>query len=311
MLPYLLTIFITSLTTAVHAADVHYYLKAVDVTWDYAPTVKTNMQGGPLHVNNTIQKRTFYFRYADNSYSEQIPNLPTHGDLGPIIRACVGDRIIVHFWNTANRTVSVHAHGVQYDYSEDGNMIGAQPSSNLTLVWNVLSRSGPQNGESSVLWAYHSLISEADVYRGLIGPLVIYANQSAMDNRAQEVFVKSIIDVYPLEDSLDDSDTEENSTLEYFAINGMMYGNLPDIVIVEGKVVTWYLIAFGDEADTHAMHWHGNVVKTDNGIKDVVAIFPASFLQVEMIADSRGRWLYHCHVLEHFEKGMYVYYNVI
>lgn len=42
------------------------------------------------------------------------------GNLGPILRATVGDTILLHFHNRLPSAVSVHPHGVFYNKSSEG-----------------------------------------------------------------------------------------------------------------------------------------------------------------------------------------------
>jgi hephaestin len=42
------------------------------------------------------------------------------GNLGPIVRAAVGERILFHFCNKLAMPVSVHPHGVFYNKSSEG-----------------------------------------------------------------------------------------------------------------------------------------------------------------------------------------------
>ena len=42
------------------------------------------------------------------------------GNLGPVLRATVGDTILVHFLNRLPDPVSVHPHGVFYNKSSEG-----------------------------------------------------------------------------------------------------------------------------------------------------------------------------------------------
>jgi len=161
-----------------------------------------------------------------------------------------------------------------------------------------VKRSGPTGDRKSTLWAYHSHIHETDIYKGLIGPIVVYAPGAFPDASQNEIFVKSLLD-------------KPKDNVELFPINGFIYGNLPLINTYIGQEVTWYLLSFGNEEDIHAMHWHGNVVKdVSNNYVDVVTLFPASFQTVVMMPDAIGKWMYHCHVVEHFQMGMFSYYTV-
>lgn len=100
------------------------------------------------------------------------------GILGPVVKAEVGDTIIIHFKNNLTIDCSVHPHGVFYAKSDEGfhyqdGTEGPKLSDSLppggffvntiistetyTYVWPVPERSGPGPGEgSSVLWLYHS-----------------------------------------------------------------------------------------------------------------------------------------------------------
>lgn len=276
----------------------NYYLRAEPVQWDYAPTLKTDMTGNVIPYSNTIIDRVLYFQYSDETYTTRVPQPDHYGDLGPPIRANVGDVIKVHLANMSSRNVSIHPHGVQYDQAGEGMADQAvPPGGNRIFTWRALERSGPAEGKQSKLWAYHSHVTENDVYTGLVGPIVIYSNLTPwMPN---EIFVKSIIDIY------------ESDPREVYAINGYIFGNLPNLNVTLQEPTIWYLISFGNEEDIHAMHWHANVVldQYDHYV-DVLHLLPASFETVTMTADSPGSWLYHCHVIEHFEKGMYAYYTV-
>ncbi len=54
------------------------------------------------------------------------------GNLGPLMRAAVGDTIVVHFLNRLPQPVSVHPHGVFYNKTSEGALYadgtsGARP----------------------------------------------------------------------------------------------------------------------------------------------------------------------------------------
>ena len=296
--------------------ELHYFIGAHDILWDYAPSTKVNMMGDVFpHANDTIRNRTLYYQYMDETFLERIYlENPSHGDLGPVIRANVFDTIHVHFWNNASTSVSIHPHGVLYEFKDDGSMIGTSPGMKTTIIWQVPERAGPVNGNNFTLWAYHSHVNERDIYRGLMGPIVIYKEGYIIDeSHPQEFFLKSIVDVYGNEKNENEKEIEEDSSnvVEMFSINGYIYGNVPEITIPLDSTAIWHLLSFGDEIDIHAMHWHGNVVTLLDGKNvDVVTLFPGSFETAIMKPDSIGRWMYHCHVMEHFEMGMYMHYIV-
>ena len=68
----------------------------------------------------------------------------------------------------------------------------------------------------------------------------------------------------------------------------------------------WYLFALGSETDFHTPHWHGLRV-IEEGVRrtDTVELLPASMKVADMRADNPGDWLFHCHVAEHMDNGMF------
>jgi FtsP/CotA-like multicopper oxidase with cupredoxin domain len=97
------------------------------------------------------------------------------GDLGPIIRAEVGDTIKVVYRNNTRFPTSIHPHGVFYAKNAEGapyndSTSGAEkaddavpPHGTFTYIWFVPDRAGPGDMDaSSVMWMYHSHTNEVD-----------------------------------------------------------------------------------------------------------------------------------------------------
>ena len=97
----------------------------------------------------------------------------------------------------------------------------------------------------------------------------------------------------------------------FFGINGYILGNLPGLRMKVGEHVRWYLVALGGESDLHTPHWHGNVVLYEGHRTDVIELLPASMKVADMVPDSPGIWLYHCHVEDHMMAGMTARYEVV
>lgn len=176
-----------------------YYMAAVEANWDYAPMGMDMMTGAEFrgqtkiwteHTKDRIGKvyrKALFREYTDASFSteKKRPKEWEHlGILGPLIRAEVGDTIVIHFRNNAGQPYSIHPHGVSYERDSEGtaypdtSMDGAglvPPGQSHTFVWNVPERAGPgEDDGSSVVWLYHSHNWEPkDVHAGLIGPMVV------------------------------------------------------------------------------------------------------------------------------------------
>jgi manganese oxidase len=176
-----------------------YYIAAIESNWDYAPGGMNMMTGAGFagitkiwteHSKGrigTIYRKALFREYTDETFANEKKRPPEWehlGIMGPLIRAEVGDTIVVHFINKATQPYSLHPHGVSYDRDSEGTpypdtgMDGSglvSPGQTHTYVWNVPERAGPgEDDGSSVVWLYHSHNWEPrDVNAGLIGPLVI------------------------------------------------------------------------------------------------------------------------------------------
>jgi manganese oxidase len=176
-----------------------YYIAAVETNWDYAPGGMNMMTGTGFTGNTkiwtehnkgrigTIYRKAVFREYTDDTFATEKKRPPEWehlGVMGPLIRAEVGDTIVIHFMNKATQTYSMHPHGVSYERDSEGTPYPdtgrdasglVLPGQTHTFVWNVPERAGPGDDDgSSVVWLYHSHNWEPrDVNSGLIGPLVI------------------------------------------------------------------------------------------------------------------------------------------
>lgn len=185
-----------------------YYVAAVEVDWDYAPSGINQISGSAFGETENVfvqsgkgrigkvYRKAVYREFTDATFTtEKVrgPQWEHLGILGPVIRAEVGDTINVVLKNMASFPVSIHPHGVRYAKHSEGapyndGTSGADkaddaipPGGTHTHVWEVPERSGPgpMDGSSS-LWLYHSHVNPpADMMSGLVGPLIITRQGSA------------------------------------------------------------------------------------------------------------------------------------
>ncbi len=147
-----------------------YYIAADEVVWDYAPTGTNLSEGRPFndverpwmepgpHVIGRKVKKALYREYADETFSTLRPRAAEWehlGFLGPLIRAEVGDTIVVVFRNNTRFPASVHPHGVFYGKDSEGAHYadgttdadraddGVPPGGTHRYVWPVPERAGP------------------------------------------------------------------------------------------------------------------------------------------------------------------------
>jgi FtsP/CotA-like multicopper oxidase with cupredoxin domain len=97
------------------------------------------------------------------------------------------------------------------------------------------------------------------------------------------------------------------------SINGFVFGNLNDakgLTMKRGERVRWYVLGMGTEVDLHSPHWHGQTLLFNGSRTDVAELLPMSMKTLDMVPDSPGTWLYHCHVNDHIDAGMLALFTV-
>ena len=194
------------------AAERLYYIAADEVVWDYAPSYPDNpIMGEPFGFEESVYLKqgddrigrrylkAVYREYTDGSFSTLKVRSPEEnylGILGPILRAEVGDTMVVHFRNNARLSIGIHPHGVFYDKSSEGAHYSTEtatdpdghevqdmpktgadvkPGGEYTYRWGVPERAGPGPSDpDSVAWLYHAHDHEGiDIYAGLIGAIIV------------------------------------------------------------------------------------------------------------------------------------------
>jgi len=295
----------------------HYYIAAEDVVWDYAPSGRDLIHGIALPApwkEQTRWPKTRYIEYTDATFSVRKAQPDWLGILGPIIRAEVGDTVLVHFLNRSGLPHSIHPHGVRYDkdnegaaYLPYGKGAGVAPGERFTYRWIADKESGPiPGGPSSVVWWYHSHVdAEKEINAGLLGAIIITAAGKADVRGAPKDVDREFVAMFMIFDELHGKDAGL-----FHSINGFVFGNLPGMLIKQGERVRWYLLGMGSEKDLHTPHWHGKNVFYRNRHTDVVELLPGSMATADMVADNPGVWLLHCHVSDHMEAGMMATYTI-
>jgi len=286
------------------AATRQYYIAAEDVTWDYAPSGRDLLDGRPVPSpwgQHTKWSKTRYIEYTDATFSVRKAQPEWLGILGPIIRAEVGDAVVVTFLNRGQAPHSIHPHGLRYDKADEGAFYlpwgaGARVArgGQFTYHWFADESSGPGPGQlSSVVWWYHPHVDEPkETNAGLLGPIIVTAKGKARPDGSPKDADEEFVTSFMIFDELGGRNEGQ-----FHAINGYIFGNLPGLVIKKGEKVRWYLMGMGNEKDIHTPHWHGKTVTDGRRNIDVAELLPASTLAVDMVADNPGTWLFHCQVL--------------
>lgn len=294
----------------------NFYITAEEVIWDYASQSDSKPS---THTLGTKYYKALYYEYTDITFTKKKEKYKWQGNMGPILKAEVGETIVVHFWNKATQPLTIHPHGVFYEFESEGAVFkdgyeksAVEPNQTFTYTWKVLPRAGPGPADgNSVVWGYHSHLSEADIYMGLYGAILIYRPGTISNNEIVTSFFVSDEDESPyLKKTISDlylkQDTHRKSN-SFDVINGLIHSSPSDLVFRKNKVV-WHLIGWGTHWDIHYVKWeHGKAVLNGKQV-DQVRLFPASFYTVNLQFNESGRWKFG--YLDQKSEGMTMYYNV-
>nr|XP_020835450.1 ceruloplasmin-like [Phascolarctos cinereus] len=325
-----------------------YYIAAVEVEWDYAPSRQWERELRQSQGENVTDmyldklygwylgskyKKVIYVQFTDSSFKTPKPRTEEnkHLDiLGPLIQVNIRDTVTIVFKNTANRSYSIHAHGVKTDYS---TVTPTKPGEIRTYRWKIPERSGPtKNGSVCIPWVYYSTVNPVkDFYSGLIGTLIVCRQNATKNSAASHVlnlvlsfiifneneswyFDENIKKYSPHPEEVKKEDPEFILSNQMHAINGRLYGNNQGLIMHVGDTVNWYLIGLGSNIDVHTAHFHGHSFRyKDAGFfrSDVYDLVPGTFKTVQMYPKNVGTWLFHCHLSEHIGAGMESTYTVL
>lgn len=294
-----------------------YYIAAEEVTWEYAPTGKDLIHGGPVPApwgGHTTWKKARFVEYADASFSTPKAQPPWLGVLGPIIRAEVGDTVVVHFLNRTSGHHGIHPHGFRYTKDNEGAHYlpagagGAiPPGGSFIYTWIADEHSGPGPADpSSIVWWYHSHVNEpADTNAGLLGPIIITKQGSARADATPIDVDSEFVTAFMI---FDEDKGKERGLMH--SINGFTFGNLSGLTVRNGEHVRWHVLGMGNEVDLHTPHWHGRTLRRNGHATDVIELLPGSMATADMVADNPGTWLFHCHVADHIDAGMQTTFTI-
>jgi FtsP/CotA-like multicopper oxidase with cupredoxin domain len=104
---------------------------------------------------------------------------------------------------------------------------------------------------------------------------------------------------------------EESAAFPKFFINDQAFPNHTPISGMENEVAVWEI--HNDTEMDHPFHLHGMFFQVldvnglppqHRGVKDTVNVPQKSKLRFAVRYGPHGNWMYHCHILEHAERGM-------
>lgn len=149
------------------------------------------------------------------TYDGQLP--------GPLVRAHVGDRVIVHFTNTLPQPTTIHWHGVRVPIEMDGVPGISQPEVKLgeSFTYDFVVR------DAGLFWYHPHVMSAAQVGFGLYGALLVEDPADAVGVADQLTMVLSDIG-FDNRGVLDAADSGGSA--------GMVFGREGAYLLVNGRV---------------------------------------------------------------------------
>jgi FtsP/CotA-like multicopper oxidase with cupredoxin domain len=276
-----------------------YWVAAEPVTWNIVPNGRNAIENETFRRRDTTITTVVYRRYTKD-WETRMTNQPgvsadNDGIPGPLLKARVGDTIVVHFKNLDNefeRPHSMHFHGVRYPFGSDGAYIpgfsgrGGRVQPGDTFTYRL------EAGEDSAgVWPYHdhSPSMSDSISGGMYGALSILGPEETPPDREFVVYF--------------------GEQRDFRTVNGRAFvGNTPVFRARVGDVVQWDVLAIGDLH--HTFHVHGHRWEIPVGTEDTRTIGPAESFAVRWREDAPGTWLYHCHVEDHMMTGMIGIYRV-
>jgi FtsP/CotA-like multicopper oxidase with cupredoxin domain len=143
---------------------------------------------------------------------------------GPLIRAHVGDRVIVHFTNKLPKPTTVHWHGVRVPIEMDGVPGISQPEvpPGGTFTYDFVVP------DAGLFWYHPHVMSAAQVGFGLYGALLVEDPTDSVGVADQLVLVLSDIGIDDKTGALHSADSGGGL--------GTLFGREGNIVLVNGRV---------------------------------------------------------------------------
>jgi hypothetical protein len=105
--------------------------------------------------------------------------------LGPVVRGVVGDNITIVLKNRASRSYSIVPHALNpWNGTIWSDTTAVSPGATRNISWHIPPLAGPADEDgSSIVWGYHSNVNEpADIYSGLVGPIIVARPSSIRDH---------------------------------------------------------------------------------------------------------------------------------
>jgi FtsP/CotA-like multicopper oxidase with cupredoxin domain len=241
---------------------------------------------------------------------------------GPEIRVTEGDKVRITLVNQLPVPTTIHWHGIDVPNNMDGvpglTQDAVQPGETYTYEF-LATNPGTR-------WYHPHQDTSVQNPLGLYGSFIVEPQKPPADAVHYDRDFTYVLSEWST--ALTPSVAEGEASLptsgpgapqskqldfDYFLMNGKAGTGITGMTVHEGDRVRIRLINAG--ALVHTIHLHGHsfkIVATDGNpvppaaqlLKDSVTIGPSERVDVEVLADNPGVWMFHCHMQHHAENGM-------
>ncbi|XP_005294581.2 coagulation factor V-like [Chrysemys picta bellii] len=302
----------------VGAAQVReHYIAAETTSWSYRPQSKEQSR---LDKSEPVFKKIAYREY-EADFQTAKPRDTFSGLLGPTLRAEVGDTLVVHFKNMANKRLSIHPQGIAYNKLSEGSLYADRTSSFEKLddavppglvykyTWEITAEIGPKEADPPCLtYIYYSHENMVmDFNSGLIGALLICKKGSLKEDGTQKLFDREYVLMFAV---FNESKSWQKSTSLLYTINGYANGTLPDLGACTYDNISWHLIGMSSKPEIFSIHFNGQVLEQNRRKVSTVNLVGGASTTANMTVSQKGRWLISSLVQKHLQAGMHGYLNI-
>ncbi|KAM7054739.1 coagulation factor V isoform 3-T3 [Molossus nigricans] len=288
-----------------------FYVAAQGISWTYRPE-PTN------HSSNSFATsfEKIVYREYEPYFQKEKPRSKSSGLLGPTLYAEVGDTMIVHFKNKADKPLSIHPQGIKYSKFSEGASYpdhtfpmekmddAVAPGHEYTYEWTVGEDSGPTQDDPPCLthlyYSYDDLVQ--DFNSGLIGPLLICKKGTLTEDGVQKMFDRQQVLMFAV---FDESKSWSRSPAVMLTVNGYVNGTMPDITVCAHEQISWHLIAMSSGPELFSIHFNGQVLEQNRHKISAVTLVSATSATANMTAGPEGRWIVSSLIPRHLQAGMW------
>ncbi|KFQ36843.1 Coagulation factor V, partial [Mesitornis unicolor] len=305
-----------------------HYIAAQITSWTYKLESEDKSR---LEHSDPVFKKISYREY-EVDFKKEKPANKFAGLLGPTLRAEVGDTLVVHLKNMADKPVSIHPQGIVYNKNAEGFLYDDRTSSVekqddavlpgqvYMYVWDITEEVGPREADLPCLsYAYYSHENMTmDVNSGLIGALLICKKGSLNEDGSQKLFDKEYILMFGV---FDESKSWQRSASLKYTINGYTDGTLPELEACAYDNISWHFIGMSSKPEIFSIHINGQSMEQKHRRVSTVNLVGGASTTVNMTVSEEGRWLISSLVQKHLQgketshylatsSGMHGYLNI-